>query len=801
VKQSPWFLLLFSGLSLFCFGQTTYQPAPEPIRRILSAPEPPKAYLSPDNSKMLLMERESLPPVAELAKPVLRLAGERINPRNNGPHDPFSYRNAVLVTLNGMRREALRFPAGARLLTPEWNGSGDRYALAVLFEDRAELWIGDAQGVKAVPNLKLNLALPDGFAWSADGKSVYARAVPANRGPVPTPPAAPTGPNVQQSSGRSSDTWTLQDMLASEYDEKLFEYYTTSQLVRVDAASTAVTAVGKPAQITTIDPAPDNTHVLVRSIHRPYSWLYAWPSFPLEIEVWNAAGAKVHTLASLPLADTVSMDGVRTGPRWVTWHPMEPAALVWVEALDGGNPKEKATNRDRILIAKAPFREPKELQLVQHRFSFGNSAMVFLKGGGYLYRENQRERRWTRTTFVSASGERRVVDDRASRDRYKDPGDPVLDKLPNGKDVLLQNQQWSFLKGDGASAEGEYPFLDRVNMQTGEKSRVFQSEKGTYETVEAVLNADGTRLLTRRESATEPPNYYLLDNGRRTAVTNYQDPAPEFRKVTKRLVTYQRTDGVPLSFTLYLPPGSEGKRLPTLVWAYPLEFNDASTAGQVSSTSNRFTAPRGASHLYMALAGYAILDNASLPIVGDLKVANDTFVEQIVAGAKAAIDKAVELGVTDPDRVGVAGHSYGGFMTANLLAHSDLFRAGVARSGAYNRTLTPFGFQGERRTFWEAQPIDSKMSPFMHANRIKEPILFIHGIADNNPGTFPIQSERMYQAVRGHGGITRLVMLPHESHGYRGRESVEHSIWEMLTWLDKHVKNAAPRVGASGGQN
>ncbi len=802
VKQSLGLLLLLNGLSSICFGQTTYQPAPEPIRRILSAPEPPKAFVSPDHQRLLLLEQESLPPVSELAKPVLRLAGVRINPRNNGPHDPNSYRSATLLTLAGLRRDVLRFPSGARLLQPEWNGKGDRFAMAVLFDDRAELWIGDAQGaVKAAAGLKLNLALPDAFHWSADGKSVYARAVPANRGAAPAPPNAPLGPNVQQSNGRASDTWTLQDMLASEHDEKLFEYYATSQLVRVDAGTGAVTPLGKPAIITHTTPAPDNAHLLVRSTHRPFSWLYAWESFPQEIEVWNSAGTKVHTVASLPLADSVSQDGVRVGPRSVRWHPVEPAALVWVEALDGGNPKEKATNRDRILIAKAPFTESKELQLVQHRFAQRGEGLIFLKGGGYLYTENQRERRWTRSTLVTASGMRKVVDDRAQRDRYRDPGDLVLDTLPTGGKVLLENGGFSFYKGDGASPEGEYPFLDRLNLETGEKTRVFQSEKGFYETVEAVLNSDGTRLLTRRESAAEPPNYFLLDNGKRTALTSYQDPAPEFRKVTKRLVTYQRNDGVPLSFTLYLPPNSEGKRLPTLVWAYPLEFNDASTAGQVSSTANRFTSPRGASHLYMALAGYAILDNASLPIVGDLQVANDTYVEQIVAGAKAAIDKAAELGVTDPDRVGVSGHSYGGFMTANLLAHSDLFRAGVARSGAYNRTLTPFGFQGERRTFWQAQEIYAKMSPFMHAHKIKEPVLFIHGMADNNAGTFPIQSERMYQAVRGNGGVTRLVMLPHESHSYRGRESVEHAIWEMLSWLDKYVKNAVPRMGASGGVN
>jgi len=277
-------------------------------------------------------------------------------------------------------------------------------------------------------------------------------------------------------------------------------------------------------------------------------------------------------------------------------------------------------------------------------------------------------------------------------------------------------------------------------------------------------------------------------------ITNFSDPASQLRGIKKQLVKYKRADGVDLSFTLYTPPNyKEGTRLPTLVWAYPLEFTDASVAGQVSGSTNRFTSIGGISHLFFLLNGYAVLDNATMPVVGDPETVNDTFIKQINDSAKAAIDKAVKMGVTDPERVGVGGHSYGAFMTANLLAHSDLFRAGIARSGAYNRTLTPFGFQGERRNFWEATELYTKISPFFYANKINEPILLIHGEADNNTGTFPIQSERLFAALQGTGGTARLVMLPHESHGYAGRESVEHTLYEMISWFDKYVKNAKPR--------
>jgi dipeptidyl aminopeptidase/acylaminoacyl peptidase len=199
----------------------------------------------------------------------------------------------------------------------------------------------------------------------------------------------------------------------------------------------------------------------------------------------------------------------------------------------------------------------------------------------------------------------------------------------------------------------------------------------------------------------------------------------------------------------------------------------------------------------MLTQGYAIFDGPTMPIVGKGETANDTYVEQLVTSAQAAVDKAVEMGIADRDRIGVGGHSYGAFMTANLLAHSEIFRAGVARSGAYNRTLTPFGFQNERRTFWEVPQVYSRMSPFFYADKINEPILLIHGEMDDNSGTFPIQSERLFMALKGHGATVRYVTLPYEAHGYLARESVLDTAAEMLNWLDKWVKGAAPRTATT----
>jgi dipeptidyl aminopeptidase/acylaminoacyl peptidase len=511
----------------------------------------------------------------------------------------------------------------------------------------------------------------------------------------------------------------------------------------------------------------------------------------------------IYKLASLPLADQVPIEGVPVGPRDYQWRPDVPATLAWAEALDQGDPRKKVQYRDRLMILKAPFSaQPFELAKTEQRYV----GMQWVeKNGTVLVSDYDRDKRWRRTFLLNADNPAetpKVIWSRNVNDRYNDPGAPVTRRLPTGQRAILQYADSIYLSGIGASPEGDRPFLDRFNLRTLKSERLFRSDETSYESFIALLTDDAKQFITRRERPIEPLNYYLRtlgDNGGAAtatrSLTQFPDPTPQLHGIKKQLVTYKRADGVQCSFTLYLPPGyKEGTKLPTVVWAYPLEFTDPTTAGQVSGSTQRFTTIIGPSHLFFLLAGYAVLDNATMPVVGDPETMNNTYIEQIVMSAKAAIDKAVEMGVTDPERVGVGGHSYGAFMTANLLAHSDLFRAGIARSGAYNRTLTPFGFQSERRTLWEAPELYIKVSPFMNANKINEPILLIHGEADNNTGTFPIQSERLYQAIRGNGGIVRYVTLPLEAHGYSARESTEHTLYEMISWFDKYVKNAQPRA-------
>lgn len=787
-------------------AQQGYKKPPKEVLDILNAPVTPSASISPTRDNMLLSTALRYPPLTDLAQPMLRLAGLRINPASNSPH---RLQYSVALTLKRIADGSeikIDLPAGAKIGTPEWSEDGKHFAFINTTANRVELWIGDAATGK-IHNLKgvaINSTYGDTLDWMPDSRTLIVQLVPPTRAPVPATPSVPREPNTQESSGRAGLIPTFEDLLKTPHDEDLFEYYATSQLALVDSTSGRVTPFGPAAIFQSVDPAPDGLHLLVGRVHRPFSYLYTVNAFPRDVEVWDTKGKVVHKLASLPLSDQVPADGVITGPRAYRWRPTEPATLLWVEALDGGDPKKKADFRDKVMMLKVPFSgPPTELIKTEQRLiglQWGD------KDGLVFATDYDRDKRWVRTFMLNANspgGQPKLVWSRNQQDRYNDPGTPVTRLLPGGQRAIIQNGDWIYLTGTGASPEGDRPFLDKFNLQTLKSERLFRSDEKSYETVVGVLDDSAGTFVTRRESPTEPPNYFVRAGSQPgRSLTKFEDATPQLRGITKQLVTYKRADGVQCSFTLYLPPGyKEGTRLPTVVWAYPLEFNDANTAGQVTGSTQRMTQIVGPSHLFFLLEGYAVLDNATMPVVGNPETVNNTYIEQIVMSAKAAIDKATEMGVTDPDRVGVGGHSYGAFMTANLLAHSDLFRAGIARSGAYNRTLTPFGFQSERRTLWEAPELYIKVSPFMNAKKINEPMLMIHGEADDNTGTFPIQSERMYQAVKGNGGTVRLVMLPFEAHGYAGRESIEHVLYEMINWFDKYVKNAPPRSRPMATQN
>jgi dipeptidyl aminopeptidase/acylaminoacyl peptidase len=770
----------------------TYLLPPQPIVDILDAAPPPDAMLSPSRDVVALLERASMPTIAELAAPMLRLAGERINPRTNGPHRyPFLKSISLKVVADGAAR-AVTLPPSPRLAWVGFSPDGHRFAFTHTRDTGIELWVGDsATGVaKALTTAQLNASLGMPCEWVGTGSALVCRFVSPSRGTAPPIPGVPTGPNIQESRGRKAPVRTYQDLLASAHDEALFDYYATSQLAFVDAASGQRTPVGRPAIYTDLSASPDGNYLLVAAVKRPFSWLVPFNNFPKTVEVWDRRGAVVKSIADLPLGDTIPQNGVMPGPRACQWHAVQPATVTWVEALDGGDPKTNVPQRDKIVSLAAPFAgEPSELARTEYRYA----GLAWTDAGVALLSESDRGRRWTRTWLIDAPGTApRKLWDRSQEDAYSNPGTPLRHLHASDSSTIVQTGNNIYLAGPGAAPTGARPFLDRLNLKTLEGGRAFQASGDSYETVLGVMTDTASLVLTRFESKTDPPNIFVRDLAQNTkrALTAYTDPAPSLKGVQKQLVTYTRKDGVQLSATMITPPGwtpAQG-RLPTLLWAYPREFVDPNAASQVTGSANRFLSVSGPSHLLFLTQGYAIIDDPAMPIVGAGETANDTYVDQLVASAQAAVDKAVEMGIADQDRLVAGGHSYGAFMTANLLAHSDIFRAGIARSGAYNRSLTPFGFQNEQRTFWEVPDIYSKMSPFWYADKINEPILLTHGEADDNTGTFPIQSERFYMALKGHGATVRYVTLPHEAHGYAGRESVLHTLAEMLNWANEWTK-------------
>ena len=783
-----------AGLSAQTAVGTTpgYLTPPKAVVDIVDAAPLPLVQVSPSRDVIALLPRRPTTSIAELSQPVLRLAGMRINPANNAAHRAPSSTGITLRTIATGAERQIQVPADARIGALAFSPDGKRFSFTNTRDARIDLYVADvATGQTRLVEGAVN-AIAGGCDWLDDSSALLCNFVPSGRGAAPAPPKAPSGPNIQENYGKAGPVRTYQDLLTSAHDENLFEHYFSSQLAFVDAASGKRTPVGKPGMIGGTA-SPDGQYILVRRVKRPFSRLLTWTSFPQDVEIWNRKGENVRSIADVPMGDTVPITGVITGPRAYRWAPLEPATIVWVEALDKGDLKNSVPHRDRVVALKAPFKDdPTDVAKTEFRFGGVN----WTDKGTIVLNENDRRTRTTRAWLLNPDWTApRKLWERKQQDSYNNPGQP---EFRLGKSTIQQSGDDIFLSGQGASPQGDRPFLDRLNLKTLAKERVFRSDESSFETVVALLDDNGTRFLTRHETRNDPPNYYVRQagSGTKQAVTAFKDPHPQITAATanRMFVTYKRKDGVGLSGTIYLPAGyQKGQRVPMVVWAYPREFVDTDAASQVVGSPNRFTTVGGSSHLLLLTQGYAIFDGPTMPIVGEGETANDTYVEQLVSSAEAAVDKAVELGIADRGRIGVGGHSYGAFMTANLLAHSDLFAAGVARSGAYNRTLTPFGFQAETRTFWEIPEIYAKMSPFWNAHKINEPILLIHGEADDNSGTFPIQSERLYMALKGHGATVRYVTLPNEAHGYAARESNLHVLAETINWLDKYVKSAPAR--------
>jgi dipeptidyl aminopeptidase/acylaminoacyl peptidase len=793
-------IILLGSYTVPCQTNLTYQVPPKGIVDIVEAPPTPSIVFNHGYDMLAILDRASLPSIEDLSNPELRIGGTRIDPVTNGRSRSRYYTGITIKKIDGSGESRLKgLPQKPKIGNFSWSPDDQHIAFTLITTGGIELWLSSAPDWQArkLTDYMLNQTMLYRFLWLPDSKEIIAGIVVPERGDPPVKSPVPEGPVIQETVGKMAAVRTYQDLLENRNDEEIFEYYTTSQLIRIGLEGEAV-FIGEPGMYASVSVSPDGTYILVEQIKKPFSYLVPYNRFPQTVEIWDMQGNLVHQLANIPLTEDIpkGFDAVQTGPRYFSWRSDVPATVCWVEAQDDGDPQKEAEIRDKVFALEAPFSgAPGELMTTKLRFAgitWGNENFA-------LVTEYWRKTRQVVTSsFDPAAGEmtKKIIFDRSMEDRYTDPGSFVTIDNEYGRNVLLFTDKGKslYLSGRGASPEGNRPFLDKYTISTGGTTRLWRSEAPYYESFEEFIDEKKGIILTNRQSVAEPPNYFLrnLRNNKLTRITQMEHPYPQLKDVKKELVKYERKDGVQLTFELYLPAGytPEDGPLPTLLWAYPREYKSAASASQVSGSPYTFTYVSSTSALLFVTQGYAILNNAAFPIVGEGdEEPNDTFIEQLVANAAAAIDKAVEMGVTDRERVAVGGHSYGAFMTANLLAHSDLFAAGIARSGAYNRTLTPFGFQAEPRTYWEAPDIYYNMSPFMHADQVKTPILLIHGIADNNSGTFPIQSERFYSALKGHGATARLVMLPHESHGYQARESVLHMLWESCQWLEKYVKN------------
>ncbi|SDB47034.1 Dipeptidyl aminopeptidase/acylaminoacyl peptidase [Flavobacteriaceae bacterium MAR_2010_188] len=794
------FLLLLSGFFGFAQVNLEYQDPPASILELVNAPLVPSVQIDSKGENVILLYRDAYKSISELSEEELRLAGLRINPKTNIGSRTRFYNNLMMKkTSDKDAKQVTGLPANARLSDFSWSPDESKIAFLNTVDNGVEVWLMDVKNssTKKLTDPIVNANTGDAIAWFKDNQNLLVKTLPANRKElIDVASAIPTGPTISISDGSKAQNRTYQDLLQNPNDEFNFEQLSYSTLKKVSVDGSVTDFMGSNLYLD-VDFSPNGEYLMVSHMKKPFSYLVTYDRFPHETNIYKSNGELVQKINDVAL-DEVRPKGfmsTREGKRSMNWRNDKPATIYWAEALDKGDPEIEVAQRDAVYQLSAPFNGPPELLFKTiNRYSgvsWGNDNTAIVSD----YWWNTRN---TKTYIFDPSNPKKdlkMISDRNYQDVYNDPGNFVTTKNKMGEYVLEMDGKNLFLMGDGYSEEGQFPFIDKLNTNNLKTERIYKSAyTDKLENLISAIDMEEGKILVRIESQNEYPNYYIRDIEKKedlSPITAFENPFKSIQEVDKKVITYKRDDGLDLDATLYLPLDyEEGKKYPMVMWAYPREFKDKNSASQNTTNPNEFIYPYYGSPIYWVTRGYVVLDDAAFPIVGEGEVEpNDSFRKQLVANAKAAIDAVDEMGYIDRKKVAVGGHSYGAFMTANLLSHSDLFAAGIARSGAYNRTLTPFGFQSEERSYWEAPEVYNSMSPFMNADKMKTPLLLIHGVADNNSGTYPLQSERYFNALKGLGATVRLVMLPKESHGYAAKESILHLLWEQDQWLEKYVKN------------
>lgn len=795
-------LMLLPALTALAQESLTYQKPPEAILELVDAPLAPFVSTDSKGENMILLYRDAYKSIAELSEAEMRLAGLRINPKTSIGSRTGYFNNVKVKKATAKEpRMVSGLPENPRLANFTWSPNEKYLAFTHIAADGTEVWLLDVEQASArkLTGPNVNAVMGNPIDWFKDNSALLVKMLPSQRQElINAEEEVPQGPVVSTSDGEKAQNRTYQDLLKSPTDEHNFEQLVLSEIYKVTLNGEKSRWL-PAAMYDDVDFSPNGQYVMVSALQRPFSYLVPYYRFPSETNIYDRNGKLVKEVLEVPLTEVLPKGfmAVREGKRRMTWRSDEPSTLVWVEALDGGDPEKEVGYRDEVFQLRAPFTgQPQSLIKTKNRFSniqWGNGNIAI----AHDYWWNNRNTKSYLFDPSDASVEPETIADRNYQDRYNDPGDFVTIKNDFKEHVLALDQGSAFLMGEGFSEKGQFPFVDKLDLSTLEKERLYQSSyKDKKETLYSVIDIKKGDILVRIESPAEYPNYYIRNikkNKPLVTLTSFENPFISLKNVHKEVITYKRDDGLELEGTLYLPVGydkTKKEKMPMILWAYPREFKDKNSASQNTTNPNEFIYPYYGSPLYWVTQGYVVLDDAAFPIVGEGdEEPNDTFRKQLVANAAAAINAVDNLGYIDPERVAVGGHSYGAFMVANLLSHSDLFAAGIARSGAYNRTLTPFGFQAEERSYWESPETYYSMSPFMHADKMKTPLLLIHGAEDNNSGTYPLQSERYFNALKGLGATARLVMLPKESHGYRAKESILHMLWEQDQWLEKYVRN------------